>query len=179
VDLAHLTPAASATFKHAASMTNPKFYELQRPRKSTWDIPRFVRGYDITLDDHLILPRGLRHTIAAIVERAGSGPAVTDLRNPGHEVDLTFTAKLDTKQAVAAHCSATTTATCRRLQDRQNRSLLQVTASNGFVVGERRQLQAGRVRSSRSVDRDRRRLRIGGGHWHADRNQSPQSPRRA
>lgn len=34
-----LTPAALATFKHAASMVNPKFYELQRLRKSTWDTP--------------------------------------------------------------------------------------------------------------------------------------------
>ncbi|GAB3768742.1 TOTE conflict system archaeo-eukaryotic primase domain-containing protein [Microlunatus parietis] len=30
-----LTPAAVSTFKHAASMINPKFYELQRLRKST------------------------------------------------------------------------------------------------------------------------------------------------
>jgi len=46
-------------------------------------------------------PRGLRHTIAAFVEWAGSRLAVTDLRNPGHEADLTFTAELNTKQAVA------------------------------------------------------------------------------
>jgi len=25
------------------------------------DTPRFVRGYDLTIDDRLILPRGLRH----------------------------------------------------------------------------------------------------------------------
>jgi hypothetical protein len=60
VDCAQLPPAALATFKHAASMANPKFYELQRLRKSTWDTPRFVRGYDLTLDDHLVLPRGYR-----------------------------------------------------------------------------------------------------------------------
>jgi len=59
--LAHLTPAASSTFKHAASMPNPKFYELQRLRKSTWDTPRFVRGYGITLDNHLILPAVCAH----------------------------------------------------------------------------------------------------------------------
>lgn len=41
------------------------------------------------------------HTIAAFVEWAGSRLAVTDLRNPGHEADLTFTAELNTKQAVA------------------------------------------------------------------------------
>jgi len=101
LDAAQLTPAALATFKHAAAMVNPKFYELQRLRKSTWDTPRFIRGYDLTLDDRLVLPRGLRHTIAAIVERAGSRLAVTDGRNPGREIDVPFTAELTTKQSTA------------------------------------------------------------------------------
>ncbi|MFC4110635.1 DEAD/DEAH box helicase family protein [Micromonospora zhanjiangensis] len=82
-------------------MANPKFYELQRLRKSTWDTPRFIRGYDLTLDDRLVLPRGLRHTIAAIVEHAGSRLAVTDGRNPGCEIDTAFTAELTTKQSTA------------------------------------------------------------------------------
>ncbi|MCW3817724.1 DEAD/DEAH box helicase [Micromonospora sp. DR5-3] len=101
LDAAQLTPAALSTFKHAASMANPKFYELQRLRKSTWDTPRFVRGYDITIDDHLILPRGLRHSVTQIVERAGSRLAVTDARNPGNEIDIDFTAQLKPEQTVA------------------------------------------------------------------------------
>ena len=101
LDTNQLTPAALATFKHAASIANPKFYELQRLRKSTWDTPRFVRGYDLTLDDRIILPRGLRHVIDDIVERAGSRLAVTDVRNPGREIDLTLTADLTTIQAAA------------------------------------------------------------------------------
>jgi len=101
LDAAQLTAAALATFKHAAAMANPKFYELQRLRKSTWDIPRFICGYDLTLDDHLVLPRGLRHTIASIVERAGSRLSVTDVRNPGQEIDVAFTAELTTKQSAA------------------------------------------------------------------------------
>lgn len=101
VDCAQLPAAALATFKHAASMANPKFYELQRLRKSTWDTPRFVRGYDLTLDDHLVLPRGLRQTVANIVERAGSRLAVTDTRNPGREIDVAFSADLTTAQSTA------------------------------------------------------------------------------
>ncbi|MFE9694244.1 DEAD/DEAH box helicase family protein [Micromonospora sp. NPDC005806] len=101
IDATQLTPAALATFKHAAAMANPKFYELQRLRKSTWDTPRFIQGYDLTLDDHLVLPRGLRHTIATIVERAGSRLAVTDARNSGTEIDAAFTAELTGKQANA------------------------------------------------------------------------------
>jgi superfamily II DNA or RNA helicase len=88
-------------FKHAAAMANPKFYELQRLSKSTWDTPRFIRGYDLTIDDRLVLPRGLRHTIAAIVERAGSRLAVTDARNPGQEIDATFTAEVTARQSTA------------------------------------------------------------------------------
>jgi superfamily II DNA or RNA helicase len=101
LDAAQLTPAALATFKHAAAMADPKFYELQRLRKSTWDTPRFIRGYDLTLDDRLVLPRGLRHTIAAIVEQAGSRLAVTDGRNPGREIDTAFTAELTARQSTA------------------------------------------------------------------------------
>jgi superfamily II DNA or RNA helicase len=101
LDTTQLPAAALATFKHAASMANPKFYELQRLRKSTWDTPRFVRGYDLTLDDRLILPRGLRHTVTDIVEQAGSRLTVTDTRNPGHEIDVTFTAELRPGQAAA------------------------------------------------------------------------------
>lgn len=101
LDSSQLTPAALSTFKHAASMANPKFYELQRLRKSTWDTPRFIRGYDVTLDDRLVLPRGLRHAVAGIVEHAGSRLAVTDVRNPGREIDVAFRAELDTRQGTA------------------------------------------------------------------------------
>ena len=63
---AELTASALATSKHAASMANPTFYELQRLRKSTWDAPRFVRGYDVTLDGDLVLPRALWPLVAEI-----------------------------------------------------------------------------------------------------------------
>ncbi|MER7273470.1 DEAD/DEAH box helicase family protein [Dactylosporangium sp. NPDC000244] len=101
LDATQLTPAALSTFKHAASMANPKFYELQRLRKSTWDTPRFVRGYDLTVDDRLVLPRGLRHAVEGIVERAGSRLAIVDLRTPGREIDVTCTAELDGTQSTA------------------------------------------------------------------------------
>ena len=99
--ISELPASALSTFKHAASMANPKFYELQRLRKSTWDTPRFVRGYDVTVDDHLVLPRGLRHTVTSIVDRAGSRLALLDVRNAGVEIDVAFTAELRTGQAVA------------------------------------------------------------------------------
>src|SRR5262249_21529522 len=101
LDSSQLTAAALSTFKHAASMANPKFYELQRLRKSTWDTPRFIRGYDLTLDGRLVLPRGLRHSIDSIIGRAGSRLSVTDARNPGREIDVAFTGELTAKQEAA------------------------------------------------------------------------------
>jgi superfamily II DNA or RNA helicase len=107
LDTSQLTPAALATFKHAASMANPKFHELQRLRKSTWNTPRFIRGYDLTIDERLILPRGLRHTVAEIVEHARSRLALTDVRNPGREIETAFTAELTTRQSTAVNALLT------------------------------------------------------------------------
>ncbi|MDG4816986.1 hypothetical protein O7628_15935 [Micromonospora sp. WMMD956] len=70
IDAGQLTPAALATFKHAAAMVNPKFYELQRLRKSTWDTPRFIQGYDLTLDDH----RSSRGACGTPSPRSSSAP---------------------------------------------------------------------------------------------------------
>lgn len=101
IEIAQLTPAALATFKHAASMANPKFHELQRLRKSTWDTPRFVQAYDVTLDDHLVLPRALRYTLNEMIEQVGSTLSITDVRNPGAEIDVAFTGQLDSSQSRA------------------------------------------------------------------------------
>ena len=40
---AELTPALAAALRHAASMHNPEFYERQRMRASTYNIPRFLQ----------------------------------------------------------------------------------------------------------------------------------------
>lgn len=101
IDATHLSPAALSTLKHAASMANPKFYELQRLRKSTWDTPRFVRGYDFTLEDRLVLPRGLRQPIAQILADGGSQLQVVDQRNSGTEIDVALAADLSATQADA------------------------------------------------------------------------------
>jgi hypothetical protein len=101
------SPAAQATFKHATSMANLKFYELQRLRKSTWDTPRFIRGHDLTVDDRAVLPRGLRHPIEGVVEGPGSRLAVTDMRSSGRGIDVAFAAALTTRQGAAVNAMLT------------------------------------------------------------------------
>jgi superfamily II DNA or RNA helicase len=89
-----LTPSLLAALKHAASLPNPIFYERQRRRASTWEVPRFLRSFDETLDGGLILPRGLADTATRLVEQAGSSLVTTDDRAHGTAVQFRFTATL-------------------------------------------------------------------------------------
>jgi superfamily II DNA or RNA helicase len=101
LEIEDLTPSLLATLKHAASMPNPIFYERQRRRASTWDVPRFLRSFDETLDGGLVLPRGLADTAARLVEQAGSGLVTTDDRTRGEAVEFRFTATLAPSQKEA------------------------------------------------------------------------------
>jgi hypothetical protein len=96
-----LTPAVLATLKHAASMSNPLFYERQRMRLSTWDVPRFLRAYDETLDGGLVLPRGLLDSLRSLVEKAGSRLEVVDERAQGTAQEFAFSADLTAEQREA------------------------------------------------------------------------------
>lgn len=102
LESSELTPELHATLKHAASMTNPLYYERQRLRKSTWDTPRFLRSYDETLNGGLVLPRGLQDTVVSLVEQAGSRIEVTDERQTGEAKEFTFAATLTREQQDAA-----------------------------------------------------------------------------
>jgi superfamily II DNA or RNA helicase len=104
VESAELTPALLSSLKHAASMSNPLFYERQRMRMSTYDTPRFLISYDETLDGGLLLPRGLYDTVATLVSQAGSRLELSDSRIVGSPQEFTFSATLTPPQreAVAA-----------------------------------------------------------------------------
>lgn len=101
IDTTESPAAAVAAFKHAASIASPRFYEMQRLRKSTWGIPRCIQGYDVLLDGSLVLPRGLRHTVSSLVTAAGSKLAVVDARDAGSEISVAFSGVLRDPQAEA------------------------------------------------------------------------------
>jgi len=98
---AELSPALYATLKHAASTYNPDFYERQRRRQSTWNVPRIICSYDETLDDHLVLPRGLLDTATSLIETAGSKIEVEDRRTSGTAHDFSPTLDLHPLQQSA------------------------------------------------------------------------------
>jgi superfamily II DNA or RNA helicase len=104
---ADLTPALTATLKHAASMPNPLFYERQRRRASTWNVPRFLRSYDETVDGGLILPRGLLNIFTKLIEQLGSRLEISDHRVVGQTQALMFTATLNEAQQAARRALVT------------------------------------------------------------------------
>src|SRR6516165_5339957 len=101
VELADLTPALAASLRHAASMHNPQFYEKQRMRVSTWDIPRFLQFFDETIDGGLIVPRGMLTTVTDLAAQAGSKLDLTDERAVGATQAFTCSAVLTGPQQAA------------------------------------------------------------------------------
>jgi len=101
VELADLTPALAASLRHAASMHNPQFYEKQRMRASTWDIPRFLQFFDETIDGGLIVPRGMLTTVTGLAAQAGSKLDLTDERAAGTTQVFTCSAVLTGPQQAA------------------------------------------------------------------------------
>jgi superfamily II DNA or RNA helicase len=98
LEQAQLTPGLAATLRHAASMHNPEFYERQRMRASTYNIPRFLHCYQETIDGGLLLPRGMLDTITSLAAQAGSRLDVTDRRSPGTAREITCSAVLTPAQ---------------------------------------------------------------------------------
>lgn len=96
-----LTPGLAAALRHAATIHNPAFYEAQRARRSTWNVPRFIQGFDVALNGDLILPRGLREQTASLIAQAGSELDCADERARGNDLDLSFLGELDERQSAA------------------------------------------------------------------------------
>lgn len=94
LEQSELTPSVAATLRHAASMRNPLFYERQRMRASTWNVPRFLHSFDETIDGGLILPRGLIGLVTSVAKEAGSSLDITDERVAGTAQPFAFTGTL-------------------------------------------------------------------------------------
>lgn len=102
VSAAGLPPTMLATLRHAASMRNPAFYDRERRRQSTWDIPRFLRLYDETLDGDLLLPRGLDDRLDKLLRSVGSSIRIAaDNRMAGAAHAFAFAATLTPEQQAA------------------------------------------------------------------------------
>ena len=101
---------------------NPDFYERQRRRQSTWNIPRIISSYDETLDDHLVLPRGLLDTATRLIEEAGSKIESDDRRSTGTAQELAVDLTLSpASRPRCRRCSRTTSGSWSRARLGQDR----------------------------------------------------------
>lgn len=93
LERAGLPPWLLSRLKHLASLHNPVFYERQKLRFSTWNIPRFIRCYDEDYA-HLHLPRGVTKQATQICVDAESRLEITDRRPTLVPLSLAFTGTL-------------------------------------------------------------------------------------
>ena len=86
-----------------AAFQNPKFYEAQAVRRSTFNTPRIILCAE-EFEKHLALPRGCFEELSAMFKDMGIEAVVDDKRNPGQPLDMTFHGDLLAEQedAVAA-----------------------------------------------------------------------------
>ena len=92
-----MPPWMISQIKHLASFHNPKFYERQKLRLSTFQIPRFIRCYDEDIA-FIHLPRGLLQDILDLAKDAGSEIAITDQRSTPEPLSFQFQGSLAASQ---------------------------------------------------------------------------------
>ena len=100
ISLADLPTGLGAALKRLGTIANPVFYEKQRLRFSTVNIPRFIFCGE-EHDDRLVLPRGALHDIEKLVSKAGGKVKIIDRRPAPTTADLSFIGTLTATQSAA------------------------------------------------------------------------------
>jgi superfamily II DNA or RNA helicase len=86
-------------YKRAATFANPKFFELQRLRFSTWNTPRYICCAELSDDgDRILLPRGLLSHCIQVSESTGAKVAISDHRPKCNRISARFKGELSSPQ---------------------------------------------------------------------------------
>jgi superfamily II DNA or RNA helicase len=97
VEKAGLPSALPAEIKRLASFQNPKFYEAQKMRRSTFRIPRIITCAE-DFPKHLAIPRGCWERLCALVEPLNVTIETIDERFDGNPVETAFRGNLTESQ---------------------------------------------------------------------------------
>jgi superfamily II DNA or RNA helicase len=100
IPLAGLPESLGAAIKRLGTIANPVFYEKQRLRFPTINIPRFIFCGE-EHDDKLVLPRGTLHDIEKLFSKAGGNLEIIDTRPAPVTTELSFTGTLTATQSAA------------------------------------------------------------------------------
>lgn len=100
IPLTGLPACLVAALKRLATLANPVFFEKQRLRFGTYNIPRFIFCGEIH-SDRLVLPRGAARAADELFRKAGGRLEMTDQRPTAVAADLAFHGELMPEQKVA------------------------------------------------------------------------------
>ena len=95
-----LPSSVLSAFKRTATFANPDFFNKERLRFSTWNIPRFIFCGEV-LPDRLILPRGSLDACLEIAKKAGSSVVIRETRPNFSKLKATFQGELSSEQKKA------------------------------------------------------------------------------
>ncbi len=88
-----LPPALKNRLVRLAAFPNPRFYEAQRLRLNTFQIPRII-GCAVQEGGWLHLPRGLDSQVRECLQDFGIEPRIDDRRNEGQPIGVQFAGTL-------------------------------------------------------------------------------------
>jgi len=92
-----LPPAKKNQLIRLAAFQNPEFYQAQRLRLNTFQIPRVI-GCAVEDDGWLKLPRGLSAEVIECLSAGGFTIEAHDNRNNGKDIDVSFVGSLHAEQ---------------------------------------------------------------------------------
>jgi len=93
--LAKIPPRLITAYKRTATFANPKFFELQRLRFSTWNTPRYICCAELSDDgDRILLPRGLLSRCIEVSESTGATVVISDHRPRYARISVEFKGQL-------------------------------------------------------------------------------------
>lgn len=106
IPTAGLPASLIAALKRLATLANPVFFEKQRLRFGTYNIPRFIFCGEMR-SDRIILPRGVTDASEGLFRKAGGTLEITDARPTPPTYDITFHGELTPEQLTAVDAMLT------------------------------------------------------------------------
>lgn len=110
-----------------ATIANPKFFENQKKRFSTWNIPKYI-FYGENDKKNIYLPRGLFPEIKSFLTDQGFDVVLNDERNINDKIEISFKGKLYDHQIEAVD----------KLQKYENAVLVAPTGTGKTIIAIKR-----------------------------------------
>jgi len=98
IDISGLPSSLITALKKLVTFANPEFFEAQRMRRSTWNIPRYICCAELE-GTYICLPRGQLKSCRELLEKAGASVSVSDNRKSCYtQIPFSFSGELKPEQ---------------------------------------------------------------------------------